>query len=74
MIYCNKAYKKRKSEMIDKNTPLVKTKFHEKPPSHSVSRVDRFWEATKEGPTLVFVVCNRCLYSRAVVEFNMILL
>ena len=33
-VNCNKACKKKKSEMIDENTPLVKTKFHEKPPSH----------------------------------------
>ena len=70
-INCNKAYKKRESEMIDENTPLVKTKFYEKPPSHIVSRFDRFLKAIKEGPTFVCVVCNRCLYSRAVVEFKL---
>ena len=57
--------------MIDENTLLVKTKFHEKPPSRSVSRVKRFLEAAKKGPGFVCVVCSRCLYSRAVVEFNL---
>lgn len=58
------------NEMIDEIIPLVKTKFHEKLPSYSVSRVDRFLQAAKKGPTCVCVVCNRCLYSRTVLEFK----
>ena len=57
--------------MIDKNTPLVKTKFHEQSTSYSMSRVDRFLVAVKEEPPFVCVVSNRCLCSRAVVEFKL---
>ena len=33
--------------MIHGNTSLLKTKFHEKPTLNSVSKVDRYFEATK---------------------------
>ena len=55
-VNCNKAYKKRKSELIEENTPLVKIKFHEQPPSHSVSQVDIFLEAAKKRPIFVSFV------------------
>ena len=38
--------------------------------SNSESSIEKFMKVSKVGPTLVCVVCNRCLYFRIVIQFD----